>query len=153
MTTLVDTDNVLARTFGYRAIPNGFAFSKDGDLIGSKITGFDVRDAATRELVERWMAMKPGPGDAAAPIAEPSVEALDLFAAGSRFMREGRRVEAIATWARAFEKDPKNFIIRKQIWRALYPDRFSDPIDLAWQKEQIAREDELGFRTANPTLG
>lgn len=67
-------------------------------------------------------------------------------------MRTGRRGEALALWTRAYERDPENFVIRKQIWRALYPERFGEPIDLAWQKGQIAREDDLGFREANPDL-
>lgn len=67
-------------------------------------------------------------------------------------MRAGRRGEALALWTRAYEGDPLNFVIRKQIWRALYPERFGEPIDLAWQKRQIAREDDLGFREANPDL-
>ena len=154
LTTLVDADNDLARIFGYRAIPNGFAFGPDGALIGSKIPGFDIRDPASRELLDRWLAAsgdaRPSADAVVAPPPEP--EALDLFAEGSRLMREGRRAEALAAWAKAFERDPKNFVIRKQIWRALYPGRFGDPIDLAWQKEQIAREDELGFTAANPRL-
>ena len=152
LTTLVDTENELARVFGYRAIPNGFAFDPDGRLIGSKITGFDIRDTATRELVESWIAPRTVIIELEPTATEASTEALDLFAEGSRLMRDGRRDEALAAWARAFAKDPKNFVIRKQIWRALYPDRFGDPIDLAWQKEQIAREDAVGFGAANPTL-
>lgn len=117
------------------------------------MTGFDIRDAGTPGLVESWIA---GDGAARAPAAgaaaESSTEALDLFAEGSRLMREGHRDEALTSWARAFGKDPQNFVIRKQIWRALYPERFGDPIDLAWQKEQIAREDALGLLAANPGL-
>lgn len=117
------------------------------------MTGFDIRDAGTRELVESWIAADRAPqAGAEATAAEPSAEALDLFAEGSRLMREGHREEALASWARAFEKDPKNFVIRKQIWRALYPERFGDPIDLAWQKEQMVREDAEGFLAANPEL-
>lgn len=67
-------------------------------------------------------------------------------------MRERRCTQALAAWAQAFEKDPQNFVIRKQIWRALYPERFGDPIDLAWQKEQIAHEDAEGFLVANPGI-
>jgi thioredoxin-like negative regulator of GroEL len=150
----VDRENDLARIFGYRAIPNGFAFRADGTLIGSKIPGFDIRDTASRELLERWLATPGGPAAAAEQVAaqEPTTEALDLFAEGSRLMREGDQSRAVWTWARAFEKDPKNFVIRKQIWRALYPDRFGDPIDLAWQKEQMAREDAEGFLQANPGI-
>ncbi|MGH6914041.1 MAG: hypothetical protein ACREH3_10080 [Geminicoccales bacterium] len=153
LTTLVDAQNELARVFGYRAIPNGFAFARDGALLGSKIPGFDIRDAGSRDLLERWLAsgseVRPISDE---PAAEPVTEALDLFANGSRLMREGHTTEALAAWAKAFERDPKNFVIRKQIWRALYPDRFGDPIDLAWQKEQVARENEIGFRAANPAL-
>ena len=61
-------------------------------------------------------------------------------------------MDALAAWARAVEKDPKNFVIRKQIWRALYPERFGETLDLAWQKEQIARENAEGFAAANPDL-
>ncbi len=150
LTTLVDTENELARVFGYRAIPNGFAFSNDGEVFGSRITGFDIRDAATRHLVTDWIATRRATGSA--PQAEPFGGALDLFAEGSRLMLVGRRDDALAAWANAYELDPKNFVIRKQIWRALYPDRFGDPIDLAWQKDQIAREDAMGFAAANPSL-
>ncbi len=151
LTTLVDRDNALARILGYRAIPNGFAFSVGGELIGSKITGFDVRDAATRELTLSWLDARGAPS-LPAPGAEAASDALELFAEGSQVMRAGRSGEALELWARAYERDRGNLVIRKQIWRALYPERFGDPIDLAWQKEQIAREDALGFRTANPGL-
>ena len=111
---------------------------------------------ATFYLVRLFLAREPlgdaRPSADAVVAPPPEPEALDLFAEGSRLMREGRRAEALAAWAKAFERDPKNFVIRKQIWRALYPGRFGDPIDLAWQKEQIAREDELGFTAANPRL-
>jgi len=152
--TIVDPENELARVFGYRAIPNGFAFGPDGRLIGSKIPSFDIREAASRELLESWLGPTretPRPPDEAAA-AEPATEAIDLFAQGSRLMREGRKMDALAAWARAFEKDPKNFVIRKQIWRALYPERFGETLDLAWQKEQIARENAEGFAAANPDL-
>ena len=149
----MDTENALARIFGYRAIPNGFAFSRAGELIGSKITGFDIREAATRELIEEWMGEKPFMrAEATTAAVEPSADALELFAEGSRLMRADRRDDAVILWTRAYEKDPKNLVIRKQIWRALYPERFGDPIDLAWQKEQIAREDSVGFRAANPKI-
>lgn len=116
------------------------------------MTGFDIRDAGTRELIEGWIAADRASQSGAEAAAEPSAEALDLFARGSRLMREGHREEALASWARAFEKDPRNFVIRKQIWRALYPERFGDPLDLAWQKEQMAREDAEGFLAANPQI-
>lgn len=152
LTTLVDPENQLARIFGYRAIPNGFAFGPDGALLGSKMPGFDIREAASRELVESWLGTGGPSVTSSEPAPEPAAAALDLFAQGSRLMRSGDRAAALAAWAEAFEKDPKNFVIRKQIWRALYPERFGDPIDLGWQKEQIAREAAEGFLVANPSI-
>ncbi len=75
-----------------------------------------------------------------------------LFALGAVHLRAGRREEGLRLWHRAYLLDPANFLIRKQIWRELYPERFGDPIDLDWQKEQMAREQELGFSAANPRL-
>ena len=40
--------------------------------------------------------------------------------------------------ARALRYDPDNFVIRKQIWALLHPERFTEPIDYAWQQEQLA---------------
>lgn len=106
----------------------------------------------TRAIVDEWVERKGDLRADAAPRLEASTEALDLFAAGSRLMREGRRADALRAWARGYQIDPRNFVIRKQIWRALYPDRFGEPIDLTWQKEQIVREEAVGFRSANPDL-
>ncbi len=57
-----------------------------------------------------------------------------------------------AHWHAAYLLDPKSFVVRKQIWRALYPERFGEVIDVDWQRQQIAREDSLGFGPANPAL-
>jgi len=148
--TLLDRDGALARAFGYRAIPNGFCFGPDGRLVGSRIRGFDIREADTRALVERWLA---GSGaETVADAASANDPALDLFARGNARFVSGDREAALALWHRAYLLDPDNFVIRKQIWRALYPQRFGEPIDLAWQKEQTDRESRLGFTAANPEL-
>ncbi len=148
--TLIDADGALARAFGYRAIPNGFCFGPDGELRDAVIPRFDIRDDATRARVERWLA---GERAAEAPaFAAPDDEALALFHGGFEAREAGRREEALRMWHRAYLRDPASFVVRKQIWRELYPDRFGERIDLAWQKEQLAREKELGFSAANPAL-
>ncbi|MAG36682.1 MAG: hypothetical protein CL878_10645 [Dehalococcoidia bacterium] len=48
--------------------------------------------------------------------------------------------EAATAWRKALRYDPDNFVIRKQIWALLNPERFSEQIDYAWQREQLARE-------------
>ena len=54
--TVIDADNVLGSTFGFKAIPNGLLIGADKRLDGKIARGFDIRKAETRELVERWLA-------------------------------------------------------------------------------------------------
>ena len=148
--TLIDADGALARAFGYRAIPNGFCFGPDGDLRDAVIPRFEIREDAIRARVEGWLA---GEHAAETPaFASPDDEALALFRRGVVEREAGRREEALRLWHRAYLHDPKSFVVRKQIWRELYPDRFGERIDLDWQKEQMKREAELGFSAANPAL-
>ena len=41
---------------------------------------------------------------------------------------------------RALRIEPNNFIIRKQIWRIEYPEKFYPVIDYDWQKVKLAQE-------------
>jgi len=148
--TLIDADGALARAFGYRAIPNGFCFGPDGELRDAVIPRFEIRDDAIRARVEGWLAGERA-GETPA-FGAPDDEALALFQSGVEAREVGRREEALRLWHRAYLHDPKSFVIRKQIWRELYPERFGERIDLDWQREQIAREKELGFSAANPAL-
>ncbi|MDE3192758.1 MAG: hypothetical protein KGN00_03625 [Chloroflexota bacterium] len=154
--TLVDAENALAKILGYRVIPNGYAFALDGVLLDEVVSGFDLlRDKdTTRDIVRSWLGLGPKPErHAPRPGLATSVhEALALFARGDALMKRGERREALATWHAAYLADPESFVVRKQIWRALYPERFGDPIDTEWQREQIRCERELGFGAANPTL-
>ena len=154
--TLVDTENRLARILGYRAIPNGYVFGPDGALLDVKVTNFDLRreGPATLGIVRGWLGRAPiteklatRPGmNSAIPAA------LELFAQGDRLLQAGRRDAGLARWHAAFLADPASMVVRKQIWRELYPDRFGELIDLEWQKQQVARENEIGFGAANPSL-
>ena len=58
-------------------------------------------------------------------------------------LKQGKREDAIAELKRAFVLDPKNWLIRKQLWAIENPGMFYDGnVDYRWQKEQMAREDE-----------
>jgi hypothetical protein len=80
----------------------------------------------------------------------PSGEAARLFQEGVHLLSLGKKREALDLWIRAAETDPQNFLIRKQIWHLLYPERFEPTIDTSWQKMQMEREANLGVRGANP---
>ena len=62
------------------------------------------------------------------------------FALGNVLRVQGDRDGALRWWRRARDLDPRNFTVRKQIWREEHPERFYPTIDTAWQKEQLAKE-------------
>jgi tetratricopeptide (TPR) repeat protein len=62
------------------------------------------------------------------------------FGLGTALELQGDRDAALGEWRTALGLDPANFTVRKQIWRLEHPERFYPEIDLAWQKEQLARE-------------
>lgn len=67
-----------------------------------------------------------------------------------RLLNQGRIAEALERWFQALEGDPENWIVRKQVWQVLYPERFDPTVDYAWQREHRAKEDAEGIRAANP---
>jgi tetratricopeptide (TPR) repeat protein len=62
------------------------------------------------------------------------------FGLGTALHQLGQPTEALASWRRALQIEPNNFIIRKQIWRVEYPEKFYPVIDYDWQKVKLAQE-------------
>ena len=124
-------------------------------LLDEVVSRFDLaRYPETRTIVREWMSGQPG-GERTATrpdVATSVPAALALFAQGEEMLKRGERERALAKWHAAYLADPESFVVRKQIWRVLYPDRFGETIDLDWQRAQTAREKELGFAQANPSL-
>lgn len=138
--TLLDETNVLSRLLGFKAVPNGVLVDESGVVRHAKFGGFNVQDAPTRAMVERWLSE----GWLEAPAADATetldAEALRLFEQGLAAVRRGDRESAARAWRQAAGRDPKNWLIRKQLWALEHPDRFySGPVDFDWQKEQIAK--------------
>jgi tetratricopeptide (TPR) repeat protein len=141
-TTLVDEGNILGRLYGFKAIPNGLLIDERGVLRYKRLGGFDIRRADTAAVLERWAAgsdlTEPSDHPEASP-ASNRTDAEDLFRRGQDLFRGGKPDEAVGLWRRALELDPKNYIIRKQIWAVEHPERFYEgDIDYAWQREQMA---------------
>lgn len=65
------------------------------------------------------------------------------FGLGAALDQQGQRDAALQAWRRALALDPANFTVRKQIWRAEFPERFYPEIDFEWQQEQLKREGYL----------
>ena len=70
-------------------------------------------------------------------------EADAIFQRAIVLLKQGKKENAIAELKRAYVLDPKNWLIRKQLWAIENPGMFYDgKVDYRWQKEQMAREDE-----------
>jgi len=79
--------------------------------------------------------------DATDPDLSPyHVEAHELFRQGTALQKQGQHAEAMALWRQGAELEPDNWIIRKQIWAAEYPDKFyGAEVDFDWPKEQVSK--------------
>ncbi len=136
---LVDQENTLGAMFGFKAIPNAFVIDEAGVLQYKRLATFTIKKPEIREelmavLTQHFEAGRSAPaGDFATD------EAARLFAEGATQYRAGRVAEALALWRRAWQLDPGNFVIRKQIWAVGAPDKFYPRIDFDWQKERLER--------------
>ncbi len=136
--TVIDAENVLGDAFGFKAIPNGVLIGADGRLDGTVAGGFEIRQDATRELVERWLsaedvAISEGESD-----HEWSAEALGLFRDAGAAVRRGERDQAVDLLKQAYPLEPDNFIIRKQLWAIEHPEKFYEgDVDYGWQRKQL----------------
>ena len=138
--TVVDEENLLGQMYGFRAIPNGFLIDGEGVVRFKQLGGFDIREAETAALVERWAkggSVEPGSDEDDAPGDAHSM-ANALFREGMSLYREGQVDGAMGKWREGVALEPDNYIIRKQIWAVENPNRFySDEIDWDWQAKQM----------------
>jgi hypothetical protein len=146
---LVDQEGVLSSLYGFRAIPNGWIIDKEGVIRFRHLGGFDIRKSETVNAIEQILKGAVPEAADRAPEGPPN-EATAAFQEGVRLLRGGRKRGALEAWMRAFELDPANFLVRKQIWHLLYPDKFEPEVDFAWQRAQMEQEARLGIRAANP---
>ena len=145
--TVVDAENRLALAYDFRAVPNGIVLDADQVVRFRKLGGFSCEHDDDRTAVTRLLRGEALPASAESAV-EPPDEAAGLrrelietaWRLGLELRDRGAIEEAAATWRRALRYDPDNFVIRKQIWALLHPERFMEPIDYAWQQEQLARE-------------
>ena len=135
---LIDEQNLLGEMFGFRAIPNGLLVAEDGTIIHRKFGGFEIRDADRRRMVEGWIAS--GEIEDAESSASAALESssMALFREGLERLQAGQDQEARALWRKAVDIDPKNLVVRKQLWALENPERFYDgAVDFDWQREQM----------------
>lgn len=148
--TLVDEHGLTSQRLGFKVVPNGVLVDADGVVRWAKYGGFSIDNPDDVATVERFLRGDDvGPSPARQERYTLDAVTRDLVETRLRLGRLlldlGRRDEAIREWRSALHRDPDNFVIRKQIWAALYPEKFHPTIDFAWQKVQLAREREEEF--------
>lgn len=155
--TAVDEHGASGDRFGFKAVPNGLLVDEAGIVRYAKEGGFSIDNPDDVAAVERFLAGgDPGASPATAPAYHLTPVERELVATKVRLGRlldaQGRRAEAVAEWRAALRLDPANFLIRKQIWAAEYPEKFHPVIDLAWQQERLRQErtDEVAAGVCGP---
>ena len=135
--TVVDEENILARLFGYRAIPNGFFIDESGELKYRYVSGFDIKEPGVVEEVLAFAANGEVPAEGNTGL----VSDFDYFERGLAQYKAGNLQEAKRIWLEGGKAEPDHWNLRKQLWAVENPDKFYDgPVDYGWQKEQIAVE-------------
>lgn len=139
--TLVDPDNLLGQAFGFKVVPNGLMVNESGTIDAMVIGGFDIRRAESRKQVEDWLVGRDVLSKPVADNAARSEKARALFEQASIALQRGDRPETIRLLKLAYQHEPDNFIIRKQLWALEHPDRFyAGEIDLDWQRQQLGQD-------------
>ena len=142
-TTVVDSENVLARLLGFKALPNGY-FLEPGLKLSESIKGrFDIRNS---EILQKTLGWINNPTlydkEPQETIDESmSSDEQSIFDNGLMLYKKGKVQEAISEWRKIASMDPKNWIVRKQIWAIIHPDKFYDAgVDFDWQRLRIEAE-------------
>ena len=73
-----------------------------------------------------------------------------LAAMASLEMELKNKAKAVELLDQALKLDSTNYVIRKQRWLILYPEKFHPTIDWAWQREQMRKEIEGGSSQPKP---
>jgi hypothetical protein len=143
--TVIDEQGALSRLLDFKVVPNGVLLDEQGTVHWAKFGGFSIDNPDDVAVVERFLAgddLGPSPEQelpyALGPLEQELVATkLQL---GRVLLHAGRTAEAVTAWREALQRDPQNFLIRKQIWVAEHPEKFFPTIDFAWQQEQLAAE-------------
>lgn len=111
------------------------------------VAAVDAFRAGTLTPFEQQPDRLPGMPDtapASVPLARLSATERELYDTrvrlGAELLAAGKTEQVLTEWQQALRLDPTNYVLRKQVWKLRFPERFGAEIDFAWQKEQLARD-------------
>ncbi|MCZ6631791.1 MAG: hypothetical protein O7G87_00165 [bacterium] len=146
---LLDQHNVIGKAYNLKFVPVGIFVDEEGRLVRA-VGSVNIDKEGFQEELNSWVTTGgiPEAWIAADKQAFPVALTPEEQEADARFqlaivlLKQKKKEEAIGELKRAFRLDPKNWLIRKQLWAIETPEAFYEGnVDFGWQKEQMAREE------------
>ena len=141
LTTIIDKSNQLGKLYGFKAVPNVYLIGSNRTVDYIELGTFNIRELAKWSLLKNWSNGKEFQNSQVEEFEQDIHEKANaLFVSGKQLFDSGNTDGAIKIWRKAIEIDPKNYIIRKQIWAIENPNRFyKDKVDYIWQNDQLEK--------------
>ena len=145
---LLDQHNFIGKAYNLKFVPVGILLDEDGKLVRAVGSVNIDNDEFQSELTE-WVTSGAIPKawidadkqSAPKALTAEEKEADARFQLAIVLLENDKKEAAIAELKKAFELDPENWLIRKQLWAIETPEAFYDGnVDYGWQKAQMARE-------------
>ncbi len=138
---LVDESGELGRRFDFNFVPLTILIDESGRPVRDP-KGTSVDKEVDRAEIARWIEegtlekiSTPGEQGFFTP------EARLRYQAAALILSRGNSEKALELLRKALRFDPRNWLIRKQIWAIGNPDRFyRGEVDYEWQKQQLQKE-------------
>ena len=145
---LLDQQNMIGKAYNLKYVPVGILLDENGKLaraVGSvNIDQDDFRAeltewATTGAIPKAWIDEDKQSQPRALTPDEQEADA--RFQLAIVLLSNDKKEAAIAELKKAFQLDPENWLIRKQLWAIETPEAFYDGnVDYGWQKAQMERE-------------
>ena len=141
LATIIDKSNQLGKLYGFKAVPNVYLIGSNRTVDYIELGTFNIRELAKWSLLKNWSNGKEFQNSQVEEFEQDIHEKANaLFVSGKQLFDSGNTDGAIKIWRKAIEIDPKNYIIRKQIWAIENPNRFyKDKVDYIWQNAQLEK--------------
>jgi tetratricopeptide (TPR) repeat protein len=145
---LLDQHNFIGKAYNLKFVPVAIVLDEAGKLARA-VGNVNIDNDDFRAELTAWAktGVVPKAWIDADTQEKPHALTADEQEADARFqlaivlLANGKKEGAIAELQKAFQLDPQNWLIRKQLWAIETPEAFySGNVDYGWQKEQMARE-------------
>ncbi len=140
-TALIDSSNELSQQFFFNNLPLTLLINEAGHIVHrAQATNINQKD--DQQKIMQWI--KTGTVEVQTVSKSHGFSGPDSelrFQAAALHLSHGDTKAAVGLLKKALTFDPKNWLIRKQIWAIEHPDRFySGTIDSEWQKRRLELE-------------